>query len=467
MTNRLAKPRHESETRPSSARVAQPSQLARDRDFCLPPHSSCRTPRLAQSTRADAEKDPVLKAMLDELDRSMTHLQLPGFEKPFFIQYRIEDVEDFETRAELRRHRRLISSSHAARRPHHRPRRRLQDRQLRRPRRRRPQMAAIDDDPIALRSALWTATDQAYKNALAAYAQKQAELKQVQTPPQADDFSKEKPSSRSPRRSQPQARRSCLGRPRRPRQRPLPHRPCRQAPAQHDIQYSTAAFPCPRHHHRGSSTAKAPSCASPRRSYQESFGWHAGRRRHAPRSLVRHQRRRARRSRSRPRLSTSTPSTLIASLDDLRKAPLVEEEYHGPVLLSADASADTLHSPARHRSDRHPPAPRNRSAHQRPLRIELPRARPARLHQRRRRSRLKTFDGKDLVGAYDVDDEGVPAQAVKLVADGQLENYLIGRTPCATFLNPMATAAPLSPARRALPSASSRSRPKTASPTTN
>ncbi len=46
----------------------------------------------AQTTRADAEKDPVLKAMLDELDRSMAHLQLPGFEKPYFIEYRIEDV---------------------------------------------------------------------------------------------------------------------------------------------------------------------------------------------------------------------------------------------------------------------------------------------------------------------------------------------------------------------------------------
>ena len=55
------------------------------------------------------------------------------------------------------------------------------------------QLTALDDDPIAIRSALWNATDQAYKSALAAYAQKQAELKQVQTPPQADDFSKQKP----------------------------------------------------------------------------------------------------------------------------------------------------------------------------------------------------------------------------------------------------------------------------------
>ncbi len=34
----------------------------------------------------------------------------------------------------------------------------------------------------------------------------------------------------------------------------------------------------------------------------------------------------------------------IASLADLRKAPLVEEEYHGPLLMSADAATDTLHS---------------------------------------------------------------------------------------------------------------------------
>ena len=54
-----------------------------------------------QQTRADAEKDPVLAAMLTELDRSMSQLQLQGFAKPFFIQYRIEEVDDFETKAEF------------------------------------------------------------------------------------------------------------------------------------------------------------------------------------------------------------------------------------------------------------------------------------------------------------------------------------------------------------------------------
>ena len=47
---------------------------------------ACASAQTAQPSRADAEKDPVLKAMLQELDRSKNELQLKGFEKPFFIQ---------------------------------------------------------------------------------------------------------------------------------------------------------------------------------------------------------------------------------------------------------------------------------------------------------------------------------------------------------------------------------------------
>jgi hypothetical protein len=46
---------------------------------------------------------------------------------------------------------------------------------------------------------------------------------------------------------------------------------------------------------------------------------------------------------------------------------------------------------------------------------------------------LKSFNGKGLVGAYDVDDEGVPAQTVKLVTAGKLENYLLAREPVRDF----------------------------------
>jgi predicted Zn-dependent protease len=46
---------------------------------------------------------------------------------------------------------------------------------------------------------------------------------------------------------------------------------------------------------------------------------------------------------------------------------------------------------------------------------------------------LKTYDGKGLLGAYTMDDEGVPAQDVKLVEAGRLTNYLIGREPVKDF----------------------------------
>ncbi len=123
----------------------------------------------------------------------------------------------------------------------------------------------------------------------------------------------------------------------------------------------------------------------------------------------------------------------IASLADLRKAPMVEEEYHGPVLLSSDASADTLRellaggvvaTRPKLGTEARTNGPFASSFHARILPEQV---------QVIDDPGLKTFNGKALVGAYDVDDEGVPAQAVDLVADGKLQNYLIGREPVRDF----------------------------------
>ena len=115
------------------------------------------------------------------------------------------------------------------------------------------------------------------------------------------------------------------------------------------------------------------------------------------------------------------------------RRPLVEEEYHGPVLLSADASADSLRSllgagiiatRPRLGTEARTNGPFASSFHARVLPEFLDVVDdPA----------LKTFNGKGLVGAYDIDDEGVPAQSVDLVTDGKLENYLIGRQPVRDF----------------------------------
>jgi TldD protein len=403
----------------------------------------------SQPTRADAEKDPIFKAMLQELDRSKNELQLKGFEKPFFIQYRIEDVDTFDTRAEF-------GASEGSSRSRQRVARvtvRVGDYKTDSSGQRGDgavQLAALNDDPIAIRSALWNATDQAYKNALSAFAQKQAELKQVQSPPQADDFSKEKPVV-------------VLEQPRTlvvdeavwvdrvaSDSRLFRTDPAVKANAK-DVQYSTAGF-----HARASTSWLANTEGTIVRKssegYQEVFavGTQAGDGMRLDRSYA---------SSGVALKDLDTADVFakhavaqIASLSELRAAPLVEEEYHGPVLLSSDASSDVLRALVatgvtatrpRLGTEARTNGPFASSYHARVLPefmdvVDDP--------------GLKTFDGKDLVGAYDVDDEGVPGQAVKLITGGKLENYLLGREPVRDFTesNGHGRAAVAGPARPAI-----------------
>jgi hypothetical protein len=123
----------------------------------------------------------------------------------------------------------------------------------------------------------------------------------------------------------------------------------------------------------------------------------------------------------------------IQGLAELRAAPLVEEEYHGPLLIDADAAAGTLKGLLAHAFTASRPAlgteartngPFASSYHARVLPdsfdvVDDP--------------GVKSYNGKSLVGAYDVDEEGIPEQAVKLVVAGKLENYLIGREPVRDF----------------------------------
>jgi predicted Zn-dependent protease len=293
------------------------------------------------------------------------------------------------------------------------------------------QLAGLDANPIALRSALWSATDQAYKSALAAYAQKQAELKQVQTPPQADDFSKEAPVVSLAETTSLNldesawidriAKASGLYR----------TDPAVKA-TEHDVEYSTAEF-----HARVTNTWLVNSeGAIVRKSaaqYQQSIGvgTQAADGMRLDRSYA---------STANTLQDLDTPEAfnkhaigLVASLADLRKAPLVDEEYHGPVLLSSDAGADTLRALLAGAVTATRPKlgteARTNGAFASSLHA---RVLPDFLDVVDDPS-LKTYAGKSLVGAYSVDDDGVPAKTVKLVTAGKLENYLVGREPVRDF----------------------------------
>lgn len=384
----------------------------------------------AQQTRAGAERDPVLKAMLTELERSMSRLQLKDFAKPFFIQYRIEEIDDFQTQAEF-------GSSEGSSRAHQRVARvtvRVGDYKTDSSTARGDgslALATLDDDPIALRSALWQATDQAYKNALSAYAQKQAEFKQVQTPPQSDDFSREKPIV-------------SLGSPavltidehtwidRIARASGLYRTDAAVSATQRDVQYSSANFRA-RAITTWLVTSEGAIVRKSATQVQEAFAVGT----QAPDGM-RLDRSYASSGVSLSDLDSETDFNRraveeIASLSDLRKAPLVEEEYHGPLLMSGDAAADTLRGLLANAVTATRPALGTEARTNGPFASSFhARVLPDFLNVTDDPG-LKTWNGKGLLGAYDVDDEGVPAQAVKLVEAGRLENYLIGRVPVRDF----------------------------------
>lgn len=384
----------------------------------------------AQATRADAEKDPVLKAMLIEMDRSMSQLQLKGFARPFFIQYRIEDVDDFETKAEF-------GATEGAEHAHQRVARvtvRVGDYKTDSSGGRGDgslELAGLDDDPIALRSALWMATDQAYKAALDTYAQKEAELKQVQTQPQADDFSHEKPViSLDP--AQHLVLDETAWSARVARASGLYRTDLSVKAGEQQVQFAAASF-----HARAVTTWLVTSEGSIVRKsfteYEETFG--------AATQAADGMRLGRSYASSGPSLADLESDDSfnrhvvdeIASLSALRNAPIVEDEYHGPLLLSADADTDIMRSllAGSVTATRPPLGTEARtngsfgsSYHARVMPefmdvIDSP--------------SLKTYDGHGLLGAYSVDDEGVPAQDVKLVDSGRLINYLIGREPVKDF----------------------------------
>jgi len=405
-------------------------------------------PASAQPARADAEKDPVLNAMLEELERSMAQLHLEGFEKPFFIEYRIDDVDQFGTHAEFG----ASTGTVRARRRVARVTVRVGDYKTDSSGRGEGMAAleSIDSDPIALRSALWMATDQAYKVALAAYAQKQAALKQVQTPPQADDLSHQKPVIvlEEPKTLTVDAdawnreMETASG---------LFLTDASLKENRQSVEYSNAGFGAvSTTNYLVNSEGSITRTSATRYDQNFSVGGQAADGMNLDRSYY---------IAGNSLADMDSPEALnrhavecIKGLAELRAAPLVEEEYHGPVLIEAAAASVTLkdllaRSFAAERpglgTEARTTGPFASSYHARVLPdfmdvVDDP--------------ALSALSGKGLVGAFTVDQEGVPAQAVRLVEDGKLDNYLIGRQPVKDFpgSNGHGRAAPGAPAQPAI-----------------
>jgi TldD protein len=390
-------------------------------------------PALCSFALAEAppSADPILTAMQQELAREKSDLVIPGMQRPYFIQYRLEDIHTYDAIAsygaltrESENHQRVVrvevrigsetSDSSSAR----------GDGSL--------ELAPGDGDPAALKYALWSATDDAYKNALRAYAAKQATLKNFQSAPTANDFTPAKAVTLI----EPVATLT-LDR------EDWKHRLI-EASGLFDtspetrsfaeaVQYSSASISALvvnrytvntdgtvlRHGYSGYSESVSVGG-------QAADGMDLGRNNGTVATT-------AAGLESAAALNKRTIDDLI-SFNDLRHAPTVDsEDYHGPVLFAGDASADVFNRLFVPNVEADRPdigtSARTQGVYQSSFKTPILPAFLSVVDD----PTLRSFEGHALLGAYKVDDEGVPVEPVDIVVHGKLLNYLIDRQPVKDF----------------------------------
>ena len=154
---------------------------------------------LAQAPVPETESDKTLHAMHDEMERSRKRLQLPGVEKPFYLEYRLLDLDV-----------RTVTSSFGALMASSTTRNRFMSVDVRVGDYHLDSSnfvsedgfqgflgstgeVGIDRDYNSLRQDLWLATDQAYKQAVTQMSLKQSFLRSLSKPPEIDDFAQAPP----------------------------------------------------------------------------------------------------------------------------------------------------------------------------------------------------------------------------------------------------------------------------------
>jgi hypothetical protein len=128
-----------------------------------------------------------------------------------------------------------------------------------------------------------------------------------------------------------------------------------------------------------------------------------------------------------------TADTLLATLKQLREAPVVDEEYRGPVLFAADAAATVVSELIEpNLLGRKPEIGENARTTGKWSSSYKSRVLPDFINVFDDPT-ISTISGQSLSGNYSIDDEGVKAQRVSLIEKGQLVSYLVGRQPIRDF----------------------------------
>jgi len=162
-----------------------------------------------QALVPDSETDQTLRAMHDEMERARTRLQLPGVDKPFYVEYRLLDLD---VRSVTSSFGSLVASSTTRNRfmsvdvrvgGYHLDSSNFLSEDGFQGFLGSTGEVGIDRDYNSLRQDLWLATDQAYKQAVTQMSLKQAFLRSLTKPPEIDDFSQERAVVQIDQRQEP------------------------------------------------------------------------------------------------------------------------------------------------------------------------------------------------------------------------------------------------------------------------
>jgi TldD protein len=382
-------------------------------------------PACAQQKQAadGASADPILRALQAELTRSKTQLKMENVGAPFYIEYRVFDVDQFEAdaafgalraqnRSRLRLLRAVVRLGDYKADSYYGPGQGVSD------------ILPLDNDELAIRHQIWMATDQAYKRAGEALAAKQSLLKQMNIEQPVDDFAKA-------------AAVQSIG--------PVARLELDLAKWTRMLESATSVYKTDPQiqtftaslnflalseyfvNTEGTVTRQGSTHYLMLLGASEQAG--DGMR------LDRSPQYASSRIEEMPTPDQFQADALILAnvMRKLREAPIVDEEYRGPVLFSNDAAADMF-------SDLVLPNVRGfKPALGRP-------ARTTGAYASSLKARVlpdfisivddptvETFAGHSLGGTYKVDDEGVPVAPVTVVDKGLLTNFLIGRQPIRDF----------------------------------
>jgi len=382
------------------------------------------SPDSLAAARAAAGGDMLLEALLTELNRSKAQLKMDQVAAPYYIEYRVNDVDEYQAEA-------AFGAVRESQRVRYRVLRVVvrigdykQDSYYNQGMG-ETNILPLDNDPIALRHQIWLATDEAYKAAGQALTEKQAALKQftAETNP-VDDFAKApvvaavEPTVtlQIDAAAWKKTLEDVTGLYRQYSDVQSVSASARFSAVNEYLVNSEGTVTRSGKKTYNITLNSSAQAADGMRLTRNPF-WMVAKAEELP---------------TRDALLADARKTLD-TLVALRQAPIVEEEYRGPVLFAPDAANDIVASlVGTNVLGRKPQLGRpNRTVGAFATSFKT-RVLPNFLTVVDDPT-LRDFQGKSLVGTYEVDDDGVKAQPVTLVDNGTLINYLVGRQPIRDF----------------------------------